>query len=74
MDRLFDRAFNRAHGVVSASVDLKQEDGRQQHQQQQQQQQLLLQEEVQMKHTGAMTAEDAVERIDVAFKEGDFFK
>jgi hypothetical protein len=52
---------------------LKQEDGRQQHQQQQQQQ-LLLQEEVQMKHTGAMTAEDAVERIDVAFKDGDFFK
>eukprot|EP00775_Hariotina_reticulata_P002880 gene2880-3171_t len=64
MDRIFDRAFNRAHGVVAASVGMEQRDKPEQQQQQ----------HSKLSEATAMTAEDAIEKIASAFKEGDFFR
>jgi hypothetical protein len=70
MDRLLDRAFNKAHGeatavldsVASAAVHTKAK-------QQQKSKDDMLRE-----LSTPMTADDVVERIGLAFKDNDFFR
>jgi uncharacterized YccA/Bax inhibitor family protein len=67
MDRLFDRAFNKAHGTATAVMGTA--SAEQQQKQQQKSRDTLLRE-----CTAPMTSEDVVERIGLAFKDGDYFR
>ncbi|KAF8058872.1 hypothetical protein HT031_005440 [Scenedesmus sp. PABB004] len=66
MDRLFDRAFNKAHGVVHAVTEEASRDLARERQASREQQLRAL--------STPMTAEDVVERIGLAFKDGDYFR
>eukprot|EP00882_Tetradesmus_deserticola_P016333 GHRQ01017437.1.p1 GENE.GHRQ01017437.1~~GHRQ01017437.1.p1 ORF type:complete len:327 (+),score=58.39 GHRQ01017437.1:204-1184(+) len=67
MDRVLDRAFNRAHGTVHNVVSSAQarSDSKQQQKSREDQLRSL---------TTPMTADDVVERIDTAFKDGDYYR
>lgn len=67
MDHLFERAFNKAHGTATAVIGTA--SAEQQHKQQQKSRETLLRE-----CTAPMTSEDVVERIGLAFKDGDYFR
>jgi hypothetical protein len=67
MERAFDRAFNRAHGTVEDAIGsaLARPDPKQEQKSR----------EVQMRAlTTPMTVEDVVERIDIAFRDGDYYR
>lgn len=65
MDRLFDRAFNQVHGTVQAVTGAAVAKDKQREQSRQDALRSL---------TTPMTAEDVVERIGLAFKDGDYYR
>lgn len=67
MDKLFDRAFNKAHGTVHAVTGSAIADKQQQHERKTKADQLR-------SLTTPMTSEDVVQRIDLAFKDNDYFR
>lgn len=67
MDRIFDRAFNKAHGTATAVMGTA--SAEQQQKQQQKSRETLLRES-----TTPMNSEDVTERIALAFKDGDYFR
>jgi hypothetical protein len=70
MDRLFDRAFNKAHGTTTAVMGTAAAAStEQQVKQQQKSRETLLRE-----CSTPMTADDVVERIGLAFKDHDYFR
>lgn len=69
MDRLFDRAFNKAHGTATAVMGTAAATAEQQQKQQQKSREAMLRE-----CNTPMTSEDVVERIGLAFKDNDYFR
>jgi hypothetical protein len=67
MERVLDRAFNRAHGTVHNAIGsaLARSDPKVEQKSKEDQLRAL---------TTPMTAEDVVERIGLAFKDGDYYR
>lgn len=64
MDRIFERAFNKVEGSIKASTSAETS----------QQQQQQTEEDRLRNETVPMTAEDAINRICLAWKDGDYFR
>lgn len=67
MERVLDRAFTRAHGTVHNAIGsaLARSDPKVEQKSREDQLRAL---------TMPMTAEDVVQRIDLAFKDGDYYR
>jgi hypothetical protein len=67
MERVLDRAFNRAHGTVHNVIGSALARSDPKHEQKSR-------EDHMRALTTPMTVEDVVERIDLAFKDGDYYR
>lgn len=65
MDRVFERAFSKVHGTVQKAIPDPEA---------QQAAKALSEEERLRQETAPMTAADAVQRIALAFNDGDYFR
>lgn len=67
MDRLFERAFSKAHGAVQSVVGTEDPEAKQAAQQKSR-------EDTLRRLTTPMSAADVVERMGLAFRDGDYFR